>query len=154
MNFFDLISFFTCIKDEYGDEIPLTDYSLSVSIDKNVKYNKINLIQFNYEYIFQNIINKTNDEACMSRKNNIHFFYMLLYNLPINDIASYIYCEETKDYFSIFSEEESLDDLAKRFFFINQFKILKNDESYKLMAVDENNHVENIRYNIKTRSKY
>ena len=148
MNFFDLISFFTCIKDEYGDEIPLTDYSLSVSIDKNVKYNKINLIQFNYEYIFQNIINKTNDEACMSRKNNIHFFYMLLYNLPINDIASYIYCEETKDYFSIFSEEESLDDLAKRFFFINQFKILKNDESYKLMAVDENNHVENIRYNI------
>ena len=148
MNFFDLISFFTCIKDEYGDEIPLTDYSLSVSIDKNVKYNKINLIQFNYEYIFQNIINKANDEACMSRKNNIHFFYMLLYNLPINDIASYIYCEETKDYFSIFSEEESLDDLAKRFFFINQFKILKNDESYKLMAVDENNHVENIRYNI------
>ena len=148
MNFFDLISFFTCIKDEYGDEIPLADYSLSVSIDKNVKYNKINLIQFNYEYIFQNIINKTNDEACMSRKNNIHFFYMLLYNLPINDIASYIYCEETKDYFSIFSEEESLDDLAKRFFFINQFKILKNDESYKLMAVDENNHVENIRYNI------
>ena len=148
MNFFDLISFFTCIKDEYGDEIPLTDYSLSVSIDKNVKYNKINLIQFNYEYIFQNIINKTNDEACMSRKNNIHFFYMLLYNLPINDIASYIYCEETKDYFSIFSEEESLDDLAKRFFFINQFKILKNDESYKLMAVDENNHVENIKYNI------
>ena len=148
MNFFDLISFFTCIKDEYGDEIPLTDYSLSVSIDKNVKYNKINLIQFNYEYIFQNIINKTNDEACMSRKNNIHFFYMLLYNLPINDIASYIYCEETKDYFSIFSEGESLDDLAKRFFFINQFKILKNDESYKLMAVDENNNVENIRYNI------
>ena len=148
MNFFDLISFFTCIKDEYGDEIPLADYSLSVFIDKNVKYNKINLIQFNYEYIFQNIINKTNDEACMSRKNNIHFFYMLLYNLPINDIASYIYCEETKDYFSIFSEEESLDDLAKRFFFINQFKILKNDESYKLMAVDENNHVENIRYNI------
>ena len=25
MNFFELISFFTCIKDEYGDEIPLTD---------------------------------------------------------------------------------------------------------------------------------
>ena len=84
----------------------------------------------------------------MNSKNNIHFFYMLLYNLPINDIASYIYCEETKDYFSIFSEGESLDDLAKRFFFINQFKILKNDESYKLMAVDENNNAENIRYNI------
>ena len=148
MNFFELISFFTCIKDEYGDEIPLTDYSLSVSVDKSVKYNKINLAQFNYEYIFHNIINKTNDQACMNRKNNIHFFYMLLYNLPINDIASYIYCEETKDYFSIFSEEESLDELAKRFFFINQFKMLKNDESYKLMAIDENNNVENIRYNI------
>ena len=149
MNFFELISYFTCIKDEYGDEIPLTDYSLSVSIDKNIKYNKLNLIQFNYEYIFHNIINKTNDQNGMNLKNNIHFFYMLLYNLPINEIASYIYCEETKDYFSIFSEEETLDELAKRFFFINQFKILKNDESYKLMTVDEkNNNVENIRYNI------
>ena len=59
MNFFELISYFTCIKDEYGDEIPLTDYSLSVSIDKNIKYNKLNLIQFNYEYIFHNIINKS-----------------------------------------------------------------------------------------------
>ena len=148
MNFFELISYFTCIKDEYGDEIPLTDYSLSVSIDKNIKYNKLNLIQFNYEYIFHNIINKSNDQNGMNLKNNIHFFYMLLYNLPINDIASYIYCEETKDFFSIFSEEETLDELAKRFFFINQFKILKNDDSYKLMTVDEkNNNVENIRYN-------
>ena len=149
MNFFELISYFTCIKDEYGDEIPLTDYSLSVSIDKNIKYNKLNLVQFNYEYIFHNIINKSNDQNGMNLKNNIHFFYMLLYNLPINDIASYIYCEETKDFFSIFSEEETLDELAKRFFFINQFKILKNDDSYKLMTVDEkNNNVENIRYNI------
>ena len=36
---------------------------------------------------------------------------MLLYNLPINEITSYIYCEETKDYFSFFSEEESLDEM-------------------------------------------
>ena len=149
MNFFEYISFFTCIKDEYGDEIPLTDYSFSVSIDKNIKYNKLNLIQFNYEYIFHNIINKTNVQNAMNRKNNIHIFYMLLYNLPINDLASYIYCEETKDFFSIFSEEETLDDLAKRFFFINQFKMLKNDESSKLMTIDDNNNsVENIRYNI------
>ena len=60
-----------------------------------------------------------------------------------------MYCEETKDYFSIFSEEESLDELAKRFFFINQFKILKSDESDKLMTIDDkNNNAENIRYNI------
>ena len=149
MNFFEFFSFFTCIKDEFGDEIPLTDYCLSVSIDRNTKYNKLTPIQFNYEYIFHNIINKTNEQNGTNLKNNIHIFYMLLYNLNINDIASYIYCEETKDYFSIFSEEENLDELAKRFFFINQFKILRNDESYKLMAIDEkNNNVENIRYNI------
>ena len=149
MNFFELISYFTCIKDEFGDEIPLTDYSFSISIDKNIKYNKLNLIQFNYEYIFHNIINKSNGQNDMNRKNNIHIFYMLLYNLPINELASYIYCEETKDYFSIFSEEENLDELVKRFFFINQFKILKNDESYKLMTIDEqSNNVDNVRYNI------
>ena len=149
MNFFRFISFFTCIKDEYGDEIPLTDYCFSVSIDKSIKYNKLNLIQFNYEYILHNIINKANEENRMNSKNNIHFFYMLLYNLSFNDIASYILCEETKDYFSIFSEGENLDDLAKRYFFINQFKILKNDESSKLMAIDEKyNNMENIRYNI------
>lgn len=149
MSFFEFFSFFTCIKDEFGDEIPLTDYYLSVFIDKNIKYNKLRPIQFNYEYIFHNIINKSNEQSGMNLKNNIHIFYMLLYNLNINDIASYIYCEETKDYFSIFSEEETLDELAKRFFFINQFKILRNDESCKLMAIDEkNNNVENIRYNI------
>ena len=149
MSFFEFFSFFTCIKDEFGDEIPLTDYCLSVFIDKNIKYNKLRPIQFNYEYIFHNIINKSNEQSGMNLKNNIHIFYMLLYNLNINDIASYIYCEETKDYFSIFSEEETLDELAKRFFFINQFKILRNDESCKLMAIDErNNNVENIRYNI------
>ena len=38
MNFFRFISFFTCIKDEYVDEIPLTDYCFSVSIDKSIKY--------------------------------------------------------------------------------------------------------------------
>ena len=149
MNFFELISFFTCIKDEYGDEIPLTDYSLSISIDKNIKYNKLNLIQFNYEYIFNNINNKESNQSDINHKNNIHIFYMLLYNLPINELAGYLYCEETKDYFSIFSEEESLDELAKRFFFINQFKILKSDESDKLMTIDDkNNNAENIRYNI------
>ena len=149
MNFFDFISFFTCIKDEYGDEIPLTDYCFSVSIDKNIKYNKLNLIQFNYEYILQNIINKNDEENRINSKNNIHFFYMLLYNLSFNDIVNYIFCEETKDYFSIFSEGENLDELAKRFFFINQFKILKSDESSKLMAINErNNNMENIRYNI------
>ena len=154
MNFFELISFFTCIKDEYDDEIPLTDYSLTVSVDKNVKYNKINMIQFNSEYIFNNIINefnKTNENIRINSKNNIHFFYMLLYNLQINELASYLYCEETKDYFSIFSEEETLDEHAKRFFFINQFKMLKNDKYYKFMTInsdeDKNKNVENVRYN-------
>ena len=85
MNFFNLISYFTCIKDEYGDEISITDYYLSLSVDRSIKYNKLNLIQFNYEYIIQNIINNyqhNNDNS--NNKNKIHIFYMLIYNLPIS----------------------------------------------------------------------
>ena len=157
MNFFNLISYFTCIKDEYGDEIPITDYSLSISLDKNIKYNKLNLIQFNYEYIIQNLTNdfqnnNTINNEVSNNKNNIHIFYMLIYNLPINELSNFLYCEETKDYFSIFSEEETLDDITKRFIFINQFRLLKNNSSFKLMTInnqEENeNRNESIRYNI------
>ena len=156
MNFFNLISYFTCIKDEYGDEIPITDYFLSVSVDRSIKYNKLNLIQFNYEYIIQNIINNyqhNNDNDNSNNKNNIHIFYMLIYNLPINELSNYLYCEETKDYFSIFSEEETLDDITKRYIFINQFKLLKNNVSFKLMEINDddnenNKDNENIRYNV------
>ena len=159
MNFFNLISYFTCIKDEYGDEIPITDYSLSISVDKSIKYNKLNLIQFNYEYITQNIIksfetNSDLDNDPSINKNNIHIFYMLIYNLPVNELYNFLYCEETKDYFSIFSEEETLDEITKRFIFINQFKLLKNDISFRVMTINndngdetENNNNENIRYN-------
>ena len=157
LNFFNLISYFTCIKDEYGDEIPITDYSLSISVDKNIKFNKLNLIQFNYEYITQSIINDfqnnnaTNNEI-FNNKNNIHIFYMLIYNLSFNELSDFLYCEETKDYFSIFSEEETLDDITKRFIFINQFKLLKNNSSFKLMTKnneEENeNRNESIRYNV------
>ena len=111
MCFYNLISYFTCIKDEYGDEIPITDYCLSVSVDNNIKYNKFNLIQFNYEYITQNIINNdinnNIDINNCNNENNIHIFYMLIYNLPVNELSNYLYCEETKDYFSVFSEEET-----------------------------------------------
>ena len=154
MNFFNLISFFTCIKDEYGDEIPITDYYLSLSVDKNIKYNKLNLIQFNYEYVVQNIINNfqnnNNNDNDFINKNNIHIFYMLIYNLPINELSNYLYCEETKDYFSIFSEEETLDDITKRFIFINQFKLLKNDFSFKCNTInhDEENNNNEVRYNV------
>ena len=160
MNFFNLISYFTCIRDEYGDEIPITDYCLSMAVDKSIKYNKLNLIQFNYEFVTQNIINsfQTNidrdNDSCV-KKNNINIFYMLIYCLPINELYNYLYCEETKDYFSIFSEEETLDEITKRFIFINQFKLLKNDISYRFMTINndngdetEDNNNENIRYNI------
>jgi hypothetical protein len=40
---------------------------------------------------------------------------MLIYNLSFNELSDFLYCEETKDYFSIFSEEETLDDITKRF---------------------------------------
>ena len=145
MNFFELISIFTCIKDEYGDEIPITDYALSLSVEKNIKYNKLNLIQFNYEYLTQNILNfhNSNENDIFNNKNNLHIFYMLLYNLPINEISNYLYCEETKDYFSIFSEEETLDEITKRFIFINQFRLIKNEVSYKLMTINNDKENEN-----------
>ena len=145
MNFFELMSIFTCIKDEYGDEIPITDYALSLSVEKSIKYNKLNLIQFNYEYLTQNILNfhNNNENDIFNNKNNLHIFYMLLYNLPINEISNYLYCEETKDYFSIFSEEETLDEVTKRFIFINQFRLIKNEVSYKLMTLNNDKENEN-----------
>ena len=145
MNFFELMSIFTCIKDEYGDEIPITDYTLSLSVEKSIKYNKLNLIQFNYEYLTQNILNfhNNNENDIFNNKNNLHIFYMLLYNLPINEISNYLYCEETKDYFSIFSEEETLDEVTKRFIFINQFRLIKNEVSYKLMTLNNDKENEN-----------
>jgi hypothetical protein len=145
MNFFELLSIFTCIKDEYGDGIPITDYALSLSVENNIKYNKLNLIQFNYEYMTQNILNShnNNENDIFNNKNNLHIFYMLLYNLPINEISNYLYCEETKDYFSIFSEEETLDEITKRFIFINQFRLIKNEISYKLMTLNNDKENEN-----------
>ena len=163
MNFYNLISYFTCFKDEYGDEIPITDYCLSIYVDKNIQYNKLNLIQFNYEYLTQNIIyqsnNNTIDNDNSNRKNNIHIFYMLIYNLPLNELSNYLYCEETKDYFSVFSEEETLDDITKKFLFINQFRLLKNTAPFKIMTInnEEENKDENLGYNlnaIKNEYKY
>ena len=144
MNFYNLISYFTCVKDEYGDVIPITDYYLTISIDKTIKFNKLNLVQFNYEYITHNIINnlydKSDEENVYKNKNNLHIFYMLLYNLPVIELTNYLYCEETKDYFSIFVEEENFDETTKRYIFINQFKILKNEYSIKFMNDINNNN--------------
>ena len=53
----------------------------------------------------------------------------------MNEISNYLYCEETKDYFSIFSEEETLDEITKRFIFINQFRLIK----MKFLIVKNNN---------------
>ena len=158
INFYNLVSYFTCIKDEYGDEIPITDYYLTISIDKSIKYNKLNLAQFNYEYITHNIIsilyNQFDEENVYKNKNNIHIFYMLLYNLPVIELTNYLYCEETKDYFSIFVEEEKLDETTKRYIFINQFKILRNEYSIKFMK-DINNSKANTQINDKViKSEY
>ena len=158
INFYNLVSYFTCIKDEYGDEIPITDYYLTISIDKSIKYNKLNLAQFNYEYITHNIIsilyNQFDEENVYKNKNNIHIFYMLLYNLPVIELTNYLYCEETKDYFSIFVEEEKLDETTKRYIFINQFKILRNEYSIKFMK-DINNNKANTEINDKViKSEY
>ena len=92
-NIFNFISFFTCIKDEKNDEIPLSDFSLKISNDKNILYDKISMYQFNYEMLFQ----RNN----LNNMNNIHYFYMLLYNLPKSAIEKYLLCESTVEYFKI-----------------------------------------------------
>ena len=40
--FYDFISFFTCLKDCNDDEISITDFFLSISIENGVKFHKIN----------------------------------------------------------------------------------------------------------------
>jgi len=77
MNFYNLISYVTCLKDEYGDEIPITDYYLTVSVDKSIKYNKLNLLQFNYEYITHNIISNLYDNS-----DDEYIFFMWLSKSP------------------------------------------------------------------------
>ena len=71
--------------------------------------------------------------------NNIHFFYMLLYNLPLEDLFKYLYCNETKKYFEIFKKEENMEEYIKRYILINQFKLIKNDIQYNIFVNEKEN---------------
>ena len=134
LNFFNFLSFFTCIKDNFNDEIPITDFLISISIDNGIKYNKIKLFQFNYEILLSHIRNLFPNNFL--DRNNIHFFYMLLYNLPYEDLYKYLYCNQTKNFFQIYQSEisnqneENMEEYVKRYVLINQFQLIKNDIQY------------------------
>ena len=141
-NIFNFISFFTCIKDEKNDEIPLSDFSLKISNDKNILYDKISMYQFNYEMLFQ----RNN----LNNMNNIHYFYMLLYNLPKSTIEKYLLCDSTIEYFKILNTQDNENnetsgtqshfaEYAKRYIFINQFKLIKNETQFNSFAKTESN---------------
>ena len=134
LNFYNFLSFFTCIKDNFNDEIPISDFLISISIDNGIKYNKINFFQFNYEMLFNHI--GTPFPNNFLDRNNIHFFYMLLYNLPYEVLYKYLYCNQTKNFFQIYQSEisreniENMDEYVKRYVLINQFQLIKNDIQY------------------------
>ena len=134
LNFYNFLSFFTCIKDNFNDEIPITDFLISISIDNGIKYNKIKLFQFNYEILLSHIRNLFPNNFL--DRNNIHFFYMLLYNLPYVDLYKYLYCNQTKNFFQIYQSEishqneENMEEYVKRYVLINQFQLIKNDIQY------------------------
>ena len=127
--FYDFLSFFIGIKDEFGDELSLADWALSVECRSWVRFVGSEVIGGSYEYLAQRV-NSTSSPA-KSTKNNINFFYMLLYNLPLEDVYSYLFCRQTADFFSFFTEEEKLSETKKRFLFMNQFSLLRNDFNFK-----------------------
>ena len=150
LDFYKLVSFFTNIKDDYGDELPITDYELRFNIKNNfIKLNKINPIQFNYEFIIQNI--KADNSNANYNKSNINFFYMLLYNLSINELYEYLYCNQTQNYFEVFNSKTNDEDFYKRYIFINQFKLLRNESSYRNIMKNKKENIVNI---VKEEYKY
>lgn len=127
-----LLSYFTTLKDKNSDLISLCDFELRVSIDNKLRYESINMYQIDY-HIIQT---KPNDV------NSISFFYMLLYNLSIEDLNKYLLCENTMKHFFIFTnnnDNDNIDDYAKRYVFVNQFFATKNDVQYNAFAKAKSN---------------
>ena len=127
-----LLSYFTTLKDKNSDLISLCDYELRVSIDNKLRYESINMYQIDYHII----------QTKPNEVNSISFFYMLLYNLPIEDLNKYLLCESTMKHFFIFTnnnEHDNIDDYAKRYVFVNQFFATKNDAQYNAFAKAKSN---------------
>ncbi len=137
LNFFQFLSFFTCLKDSFDDEISITDYLIKISIEKGIKYENILFFQFNYEFIIDN--NMGYYYKNIEQNNNIHFFYMLLYNLHLKDLEYYLFCDETKNLFEIFKSNENENnnnnkEIYNRFIFCHNFKLIKNNSLYNFVS--------------------
>ena len=123
------LSFFSSFKDESNDYNTICDYQITISIDNSIRFESISMYQIN-SYMLSNRPEEVN---------NINFFYMMLYNIDINEINNFLLCDETQKHFFIYQNNDDMDDYAKRYVLINQFKIIKNDRQYNRFATSKDN---------------
>ena len=129
---FEFLSIFTAFKDNNFDEVTICDYIMHFIYDETIKFSLLETIQENHSYI-------TNKNKNF---NNVNIFYMILYNLSIDELKFYFLCDKTKEFFAILEKNNEIDTFIKRYFFINQFKILKNTSKYDENAKSNENVME------------
>lgn len=152
--FFDFLTYFTSIKSSsqselentidaqknIQDEISLCDYTFEFSYTEGkIKLGKIETFHENFENLISQEKNQNTGNEYSFNLNNLHIFYMILYNLPINDLKSFLICDQTKELFSIFSPDIPVEDYVKRYVFINWFKLLKNESQFQEFSMSDSN---------------
>jgi len=128
----EFLSIFTAFKDNNFDEISTCDYVMQFFYDETIKFSTVETIQENNNYI-------TNKNKNF---NNLNIFYMILYNLSIEELKYYLLCDKTKEFFQFLEKNNDIENFIKRYFFINQFKILKNASKYDENSKSSENVIE------------
>jgi hypothetical protein len=133
LNALEIMSFFTCMKDNLNEEVAICDYYVEFIYEDGIlKYHKLDIVNFNEEVV----INRT------CRFNNLNIFYMLFYNLPVDLLKKYLLCKRTESYFNVFTKLPDIEDYVKRYLFISQFVFLRNEKQWEeLYNYDSNQNV-------------
>jgi len=128
--FVDFFAIFTSLKTNQNEEIPITDYLIDF-YDTNgiLKFGSLTNFQLNTNYIY----NKGQE------LNNLNIFYMMLYNLPEEDLFDNLFCDQTHNFFGIFDPNLPLEDHVRRYIFASQFSILRNNQQFDSFAKSNNN---------------
>jgi hypothetical protein len=115
---YEFLSFFTCFKDSREQEIAVCDFILEYVYEDNLlDLSKIEILN-------------VNEDIVLTEFSSLNIFYMLFYNLPIDLLKKYLYCQKFNEYFNVFSEI-NVEEYVKRYLFISQFKMLKNDMQFE-----------------------
>lgn len=128
--FIDFFSIFTSLKTNKNDEIPISDYLIDFySVDDYLKFGSLTSFQLNTNFIFNR----------GPEINNLNIFYMMIYNLSQEELFDNLYCDQTKDFFSIFDPALQLEEFIKRYIFAAQFTFLRNSQQFEMFANAKNN---------------